>query len=134
MKIKATDIYVSKSTEQIDVFRRSDLKYSGTLKSSNSSESGKVVHSGLYNREYDGIKWESSNNYEKVREEDWEYVVVVIETENKTYVSTPYWDYERAPEIFIKDTTDFEEIGNAVIKTFEYCKSMHYTYELLYRK
>jgi len=122
LEIKATDIYVSKSTEQIDVFRRSDLKYSGILKSSNSSEIGKVVHSGLYNREYDGIKWESSNNHKKVREEDWEYVVVVIETENKTYVSTPYWDYEKAPEIFIKDTTDFEEIGNAVIKTFEYCK------------
>jgi hypothetical protein len=122
LEIKATDIYVSKSTEQIDVFRRNDLKYSGILKSSNPLEVGKVVHSGLYNREHNEIKWESSNNYEKVREEDWEYVVVVIETENKTYVSTPYWNNERAPEIFIKDTTDFEEIGNAVIKTFEYCK------------
>ncbi|MEP0264628.1 hypothetical protein [Dokdonia sp.] len=122
MEIKATDIYVSKSTEQIDIFRRSDLKYSGILKPSNSSEIGQVVHSGLYDKEYDGIKWESSNNYEKIREEDWGYVVVVIEMENKTYVSTPYWDYERAPEIYIKDTTDFEEIGKAIIKAFDYCK------------
>lgn len=122
MEIKATDIYVSKSTEQIDVFRRSDLKYSGISKTSSSLEIGKVVHSGLYNKEYEGIKWKSYDNYKKVREEDWEYVVVVIEMKNKTYVSTPYWDYERAPEIYINDTNDFKEIGNAVIKTFEYCK------------
>ena len=76
MEIKAADIYVSKSTEQIDVFRRSDLKYSGILKTSSSLEIG---HSGLYNKEYDGIKWKSYENYKKVREEDWEYVVVVIE-------------------------------------------------------
>jgi len=120
--INATDIYVSRSTEQIDVFRRSDLKYFGLLKSSNSNEIGRVVHSGLYDKENDGTNWESSNNYKKVLEEDWEYVVVVIEMENKTYVSTPYWRYERAPEIYINDTANFEEIGNAVIKTFNYCK------------
>lgn len=122
MDIKGTDIYVSKLTEQIDVFRRSDLKYSGIRKSSNAYEIGRIVHSGLYGHEYDGIYWESVDSYKIVREEDWEYVVVVIEMENKTYVTTPYWDYERAPKIFIKDTTDFEEIGNAVIRTFNYCK------------
>ena len=122
MNIKATDIYVSKSTEQIDVFRRRDLKYSGILKSSNANEIGRVIHSGLYEKENDRINWESSDNYKKVREEDWEYVVVVIEMENKTYVSTPYWNHERAPEIYINDTANFEEIGNAVIKTFNYCK------------
>jgi hypothetical protein len=122
MDIKATDIYVSKSTEQIDVFRRSDLKYFRILKSSNSNEIGQVIHSGLYEKESDGINWVSSDNYKKIREEDWEYVVVVIEMKNKTYVSTPHWNYKRAPEIYINDTADFEEIGNAVIKTFDYCK------------
>lgn len=122
MDIKATDIYVSKSTEQIDVFRRRDLKYSGISKSTNANEIGRVIHSGLYEKENDGINWESSDNYKKVREEDWEYVVVVIEMENNTYVSTPYWNYERAPQIYINDTANFEEIGNAVIKTFNYCK------------
>lgn len=122
MDIHATDIYVSKSTDQIDVFRRSDLKYSGILKCSNSKKIGQVVHSGLYDKENDGIIWSSSDNYKKVQEEDWEFVVVVIAMENKTYVTTPYWNYERAPEIYINDTADFVEIGNAVIKTFDYCK------------
>lgn len=122
MDINATDIYVSKLTDQIDVFRRSDLKYSGILKSSNSKKIGEVVHSGLYEKENDGIIWSSSDNYKKVREEDWEFVVVVIEMESKTYVTTPYWDYEKAPEIYINDTANFVEIGNAVIETFNYCK------------
>ncbi|QLG45309.1 hypothetical protein [Costertonia aggregata] len=124
MNIKATDIYISKSTEQIDVFRRSDLKYTQISKSSNSDEIGKVVHSGLYEIEYNGINWESPDKYNKIKDKDWEYVVVVIEMENNTYVTTPHWSYEKAPNIFIKNTSDFNEIGNAVIKTIDFCKKV----------
>lgn len=124
MEIKATDIYVSKSTEQIDVFRRNDLKYSGLLKSSTSIEIGRVIHSGLYAKEYKDINWNSSKYYSKIKERDWMYCVVVIEMGNVTFVSTPYWEYDRAPEIYITDISNFDEIGNAVIETFKYCERL----------